>query len=484
MRSRIRRHLGSLFIVEAKGDRAEAAGVAKTVGDARWTRHPELSDHQYAVLLLHIAAEIEHALMVEYLYAAYSLGGPQVPVDHRGNVVQWQETILGIAKEEMGHLLTVQNLLRCLGGPLNLDREDYPWDSDFYPFPFRLEPLSRKSLAKYVCAEAPPPSVWTGDEANTIRALAQEGADGERINRVGDLYDHIRELFEDRKAVKDSDFRGSTFLYQANWDEWGRGYRAGNRGNASGGAMAGTPDLLLIPVTTRTDALAAIKAVATQGEANATADDAKPSHFARFLKIFRHFPAADKWRPARNVPLDPIVTMDLGGAGDTSGWEGTPITHRQTALWAHLFNIRYRALLTNLLHTFEYPSNLSETSQTTPRGLLLHATFGEMYNLRALSQILVEAPLADGDAIRMAGPSFQMPYTLRLPVDPVDRWRLHLELLRASESLADQLLQFERQKHQRYLQALEETDRQTGAMIREILSRLIPKAALEAVSLV
>ena len=30
-------------------------------------------------MLLQIGAEIEHALMVEYLYAAYSLGGSQVP---------------------------------------------------------------------------------------------------------------------------------------------------------------------------------------------------------------------------------------------------------------------------------------------------------------------------------------------------------------------------------------------------------------------
>jgi hypothetical protein len=45
----------------------------------------------------------------------------------------WQEVILGIAKEEMAHLITVQNVLRLIGGPLNLDRNDYPWDAPFYP---------------------------------------------------------------------------------------------------------------------------------------------------------------------------------------------------------------------------------------------------------------------------------------------------------------------------------------------------------------
>src|SRR5688572_28878011 len=72
----------------------------------------EFSWHDYAVFLLHVAAEIEHALMVQYLYGAYSLGGPQVPEQYRAVVRDWQTLILGIAKEEMGHLVTVQNLLR------------------------------------------------------------------------------------------------------------------------------------------------------------------------------------------------------------------------------------------------------------------------------------------------------------------------------------------------------------------------------------
>ena len=61
----------------------------------------EFSWHDYAIFLLSMAAEIEHSLMVQYLYAAYSLGGPQVPEQHRGNVLEWQQVILGIAKEEM-----------------------------------------------------------------------------------------------------------------------------------------------------------------------------------------------------------------------------------------------------------------------------------------------------------------------------------------------------------------------------------------------
>jgi hypothetical protein len=113
----------------------------------------EFSPHDYVSYLLSIDAEIEHCLMVQYLYAAYSLGGPQVLTPFRNVVRDWQEVILGIAKEEMGHLISVQNVLRLIGAPLHLEREDYPGDVPFYPFPFMLEPLTLDSLAKS-------PAVW------------------------------------------------------------------------------------------------------------------------------------------------------------------------------------------------------------------------------------------------------------------------------------------------------------------------------------
>jgi len=76
----------------------------------------------------------------------------------------WRNSILAVGKEEMGHLLTVQNVLALLGGPVSLDREDYPWDSPFYPAPFRLAPLGLGTLAIYVFAEMPDSDVWEKDD--------------------------------------------------------------------------------------------------------------------------------------------------------------------------------------------------------------------------------------------------------------------------------------------------------------------------------
>ena len=116
-----------------------------------------------AKILLESAAEIEHALLVQYLYAAYSLKSAddvsdpaqQGVLDFENDPDSWPRILLGIAREEMGHLITVQNLLQALGLPPNFEREDFPPRKDLYPFALHLEPLSQHSLAKYVVAEAP-----------------------------------------------------------------------------------------------------------------------------------------------------------------------------------------------------------------------------------------------------------------------------------------------------------------------------------------
>jgi hypothetical protein len=418
--------------------------------------------------LLSVAAEIEHSLMVEYLFAAFSLGGPQVPKERQDEVAQWQEVILGIAKEEMGHLLTIQNLLRCIGGPLNLSREDFPWDSDFYPFPFQLEPLTRPSLAKYVYAESPAPDQWTGEEADSIRALAQQAAGGAPFHRVGALYDELLHLFADTGLVRDSDFRDATYPFQSNWDEWGRGYQGGARGNARRANLPGTPDVIVMPVVGRSDAVSALTAIATQGEAPVTANEATPSHFARFLNVFRRFPQDDGWSPSRKVAVNPVVGLTADGTAADPTRKCTPLTNPPAALWGHLFNIRYRVLLSCLLHTFDYSSNLAEASERTPRGLLVHATFGEMYNIRALAHTLVQIPADTADTNTMAGPPFQIPFTLDLPRDSLDRWRLHLDLLAASKALAGQLLAVASERQKAYLVALNEGDTQIITVVQEI----------------
>jgi hypothetical protein len=80
--------------------------------------------------------------MVQYLYAAYSLDADSATGEDQEKVRLWQRQILEIAREEMGHLVTVQNLLSLIGGPLSFARQDCPSNPSSTPFHFELERLS------------------------------------------------------------------------------------------------------------------------------------------------------------------------------------------------------------------------------------------------------------------------------------------------------------------------------------------------------
>src|SRR5580765_8261229 len=109
-------------LVLEPGRETASSGGAETT--SRATKHPGLTWHDHLVMLLHVAAEIEHGLMVQYLYAAYSLGGPDAATPERQALIKrWQTSLLKVAKEEMGHLLTVQNILRLVGAPVHFGRE-------------------------------------------------------------------------------------------------------------------------------------------------------------------------------------------------------------------------------------------------------------------------------------------------------------------------------------------------------------------------
>ncbi|WP_160330239.1 ferritin-like domain-containing protein [Streptomyces roseifaciens] len=439
-------------------------------------------------MLLRVAAEIEHSLMVQYLFAAYSLGGPQVPENLRADVRRWQEIILGIAKEEMGHLLTVQNLLIALGGPVNLGREDYPWGTDFYPFPFTLRRLTPESLARYICAESPPD--WTGEEAERIKRLAA-GEQGMPVNRVGALYERLSEILQDRSRIPDAAFQASTLPNQASWDEWGRGYTRGQRGRDSGNVPElQSPDLLIIRVRSRDSALTALSRIGEQGEAfhlqdrpPATGTDL--SHFDRFLTIFRELERVhqpDREAVARRVAENPrtdqqlneetlALTSALGlGAGQPRP-EVNPITHPEAAGWGHLFNLRYRMLLTDLTHAFHLAATPDNGTTLTARGSLIHQAFGEMYNLRAIAGTLIQFPLdSEGASGLVAGPPFEMPYTLDLPPGERNRWLLQRDLTDAAAHAIDDLLATTPAPGgEAYLRALREAD----AQAREIIDRIL-----------
>jgi hypothetical protein len=476
MRSRITRHLWPV-LGEPIAVRREQDGARVVEQIALETPPLELSGRDYAISLLRVAAEIEHGLMVQYLFAAYSLDPPGAPAEQRPMVRRWQEAILGIAKEEMAHLVTVENLLTALGGPLQFNREDFPHDTVLYPSGFRLRPLSLSSLATYVVAESP--EVWEGEQADRIKQQAAAEVGG-TVNRVGRLYQELVKVIGDPALVPDATFEAASMPFQASWDEWGRGYRRGERGRQASPDdpnAAAVPELVIVTVDSRASAIAALELVGEQGEGFGMPRDEDESHFERFLKIHVELEklSEDERRAlVRDVATNP--TTDLSGpdvGADPADTETTsPIANPPARLWAHLFNVRYRKLLVSLSHAFELAEDRTDSSSPGPRGSLIHRAFGEMYNLRSIAGVLVALPLdsAQPDAAR-AGPPFQMPYTLMLPHDEDDRWRLHRDLLDASATLVDRLGEIENAAvAQDYRSALAQADRIERAQVDTLIA--------------
>lgn len=157
------------------------------------------------IRLLREAAEIEHSLLIQYLYAAFS-----IKPEYSGLIGQGDPNasdLLGVAVQEMQHLAIVNELLVELGAMPVLSRQDFPYEPDIYPFPLNLEPLSKHSLAKYAYTEAPAAaldvSIGTPDPLDgpgkrhfvdqIVRAL---GIDP-RPNHVGSLYARVIAVFKE-----------------------------------------------------------------------------------------------------------------------------------------------------------------------------------------------------------------------------------------------------------------------------------------------
>ncbi len=380
-----------------------------------------------ARILLESAAEVEHALMVQYLYAAYSLKSVEEVTDSfqqaaldETSAESWPHVLLAIAREEMGHLMTVQNLLLVLGFAPNLEREDFPPRKDLYPFALHLEPLSQRTLAKYVVAEAPGDAEGIED----IVELARESAGG-RINRVGVLYGLLGLVFSTEEGVKegvsghgewDAMVRElSHVAYQqsppASWhlpDEAFDAQSVGRQADPDDWQVGG---LRVHRVADRTAAVQAIRDVGEQGEGPTS--EGEQSHFGRFLGIYRGgggmpaFPPAGDWVPTRDVPTDPNVDTD--------------ISEPRTRRWAELVDLRYALLLGFVEHYLVTSGDLRRT--------LTAWIFAEMRSrLGFMARRLTSMRRAGADPVgSVAGAPFTLPSVVHLPDDEAARWALHRE---------------------------------------------------------
>ena len=330
-------------------------------------KRPDMSWRDHLVMLLSFGAAAEHCLMVQYLYAAYSMRTAGETSDHARMIEGWRSQILAVAREEMGHLLTVQNVLLLLGAPPALDRDDSVWARKYYPYPFSLEPLSLETLACFVYAEMPEikgafDTALEPKPAELLQKVFETvatkfGPDHALdVHRVGALYDEIIALISDEDRIPDSAFNGASYEFQASWDEWGRGYKPepyelqpdGSRTPVDAERItrqkkdkASSKFLVRLDwdtseaveayvridrMATRANAVKALHNIAKQGEAPHLSRKAhlkhthEFSHFDRFLKVYEELSAEMEktpgWSPAAGVSSNPTTRqLDDNEAG-------------------------------------------------------------------------------------------------------------------------------------------------------------------------
>jgi hypothetical protein len=110
--------------------------------------------------LLVEAAQFEHMIMCQYLYACFSLKTDPdegLTAEQAGAVARWQETLTGIAIEEMLHLALVNNVMTAIGAAPTLSRPNFPRHSEFLPpgAEFALLPFGADSLTHFLYLERP-----------------------------------------------------------------------------------------------------------------------------------------------------------------------------------------------------------------------------------------------------------------------------------------------------------------------------------------
>lgn len=374
-------------------------GISLPSGSTKLARQdPPMDPIDELIFLLHTAAEIEHSLLAQYLYAAWSL-------PDRDPQRQWREELIGIAREEMGHLMSVQNVLLGLGAALNLEREDFPFN-EFYPFPFRLEPLSVPLLARVVLAEMPDPAVIPSELGFDLAQVRADASEPDDVDRVGALFELIIEIVEE---VGDQGLHKDSLPFQADPQDW----------------VAQVYNLKLAKVGDSNQAITLLEQVAEQGEGHTEPDSGPASHFRRLFRLYneaRDFLAVNpSFQLADPVPFNPTVSDH-----DASGYLNFP----EANAWGNLFNQKYHWVLFSLAHALTL-------DQSDPvRRELRSWSLEDMRRLSQIADLLRGLPKIIPPEIDeygrpiVAGAPLELPPSLALPDRPADKWRAHLRFAR------------------------------------------------------
>src|SRR3974377_2430992 len=146
------------------------ARVIATRGGLASPESPFVIEHREALIyMLCEAAELEHGIMCQYLFAAFSLKQNEDEGLSSGElaaVTRWRRVISHVATEEMLHLALVHNLLSAIGAAPHFGRPNLPAPPHHYRAGANLTlvPFGEPALQHFIFLERPEGMEYEGAE--------------------------------------------------------------------------------------------------------------------------------------------------------------------------------------------------------------------------------------------------------------------------------------------------------------------------------
>ncbi|MGB7817222.1 MAG: ferritin-like domain-containing protein [Ornithinibacter sp.] len=352
------------------------------------------------VSLLTTAAEVEHSLMVQYLFGALTLKqrtDEGLTEEQLIRVAHWEKLILAVARQEMEHLGLVANLLTAIGAAPVLTRPNFPYATSLYGHVMELTRFSKDTVHRFACFEKPQ---HPGDGSDGTRLVTVECPPTPDPSVPGPpsivaLYEAIRRGFTTLAKQEEP-----LFLV-------GSDHQLGGKALGTDfprvGAMGGGYDVFMSTVSDLDSALAAIDLIIEQGEAAEVAGD--EGHFVAFTTILTDYDtllAEDpSFEPARLVVDNPTTVP--GNPTTESGLKATTLTDPVALASAELFDASYRTMLRFLLRLLmSTDESARESSALTAVGFFPMMTMV----IRPLAEVLTSLPAHAPEDGTRAGPPF------------------------------------------------------------------------------
>lgn len=351
------------------------------------------------------AAELEHALCCQYLFAAFSLKKSMsegLTARQADMVRDWQTVLLEVARQEMEHMGLVFNIQVAIGEAPHLVRPNFPLTPQYYETGVvsTLEKFSQHCIQRFVLFELPANALSAKDKEDLKKYVGWY--DPKTHVTIGALYEKIGVLL--KKISNDGKDEDRLFIGPP-----GAQFKIGDSGQPqqvrrSGEQGVGTAySVTMNGVTDLKSALATIDQIVREGEGSTA--DRNNSHFGKFLKVLMQltdetekFPT---FEPARDVITDPISQMPGRGNSNKSG---NLITHETTRKVSLAFDQAYSTMMLLLARFF------GATDQGQDDSLALeNAAFFPMMTMviRPLSEIITQLPAYADGRPGHAGPTFR-----------------------------------------------------------------------------